>query len=188
MRWVLVYIAVVCLPCLCFSGAIHYERRASATADTVATDTIDTLALRLQADSLARVQVNDSIAEVLIDRAKGFIGCHYRPGGTGPHSFDCSGFTSFIYRMYGKELTHSSRAQYGEGEHVETQDLKPGDLVFFAGRRGGKNINHVGIVTEVLPDGRFRFIHATFKKGITIDLSSDDYYARRYVGACRVLS
>lgn len=130
----------------------------------------------------------DSVARELIECAKVYMGCRYRHGGTGPKSFDCSGFTRFIYGKYGKRLTRSSRAQYGEGTKVDAGELREGDLVFFAGRKGGKHINHVGIVTEVLQDGRFRFIHATFKKGVTIDLSSDEYYARRYVGACRVLA
>ena len=59
--------------------------------------------------------------------------------------------------------------------------------MFFTGTRSKKTIGHVGIVTEVDADtGEFEFIHAG-RGGICINSSSDGYYDRRYVGACRVL-
>ena len=41
-------------------------------------------------------------------------------------------------------------------------------------------------VTEVYPDGRFKFIHASTSQGIREDWNFSPYYAQRYVGARRI--
>ncbi len=76
----------------------------------------------------------------VISVAKKYLGAPYRWGASGPNSFDCSGFTSFVYRQVGVSLPRVSRAQIHAGERVSRSDLKPGDLVFF-----GSPIHHVGI-------------------------------------------
>lgn len=68
------------------------------------------------------------------------IGKPYAWGGSGPGSFDCSGFTSYAWRAAGVSLPHSSRAQYAATKRVARSDLQPGDLLFF-----GSPIHHVGI-------------------------------------------
>lgn len=68
------------------------------------------------------------------------MGKPYAWGGSGPGSFDCSGFTSYAYRAIGVSLPHSSRAQYATTSRVARDQLQPGDLVFF-----GSPIHHVGI-------------------------------------------
>ena len=67
-------------------------------------------------------------------------------------------------------------------------DLQKGDLVFFGGSRSSSSsIGHVGIVTDVNPStGTFSFIHAS-RTGIRISSSDEPYYAKRYVGARRIL-
>jgi peptidoglycan DL-endopeptidase CwlO len=72
--------------------------------------------------------------------ARRYLGAPYVWGADGPNTFDCSGFTMFVYRQVGVSLPHSSRAQIGYGQRVSRSDLKPGDLVFF-----GSPIHHVGI-------------------------------------------
>lgn len=133
---------------------------------------------------------NEATLDGLLDTAFKYIGVRYRSGMSGPNGFDCSGFTSFVYRQHGLQLTHSSRAQYNEGEHInDIALLQKGDLVFFGGARGGRSsIGHVGIVTEVDPASRsFKFIHASTSSGIKVDSSKEAYYSSRYVGACRVI-
>ncbi len=68
------------------------------------------------------------------------IGTPYQWGGSGPGTFDCSGFTSYAWRAAGVNLPHSSRAQYATTKRVSRDDLQPGDLVFF-----GSPIHHVGM-------------------------------------------
>lgn len=126
----------------------------------------------------------------VVEKAKEYIGVPYRAGQMNPKKgFDCSGFTTFVYQTLNISLTHSSRSQYNEGTRVDDcKDLKKGDLVFFTGSRGGTTVGHVGIVTDVDEEtGTFQFIHAG-RRGICITSSTEAYYSKRYVGACRVLS
>lgn len=133
---------------------------------------------------------NEGMLDNLLATAFKYMGVRYRSGQAGPSGFDCSGFTSFVYRQHDIQLTHSSQAQYNEGQHIhDIAELKKGDLVFFGGSsQKVTHIGHVGIVTEVDPETRsFKFIHASTSSGIKVDSSKDPYYTRRYVGACRVI-
>lgn len=122
----------------------------------------------------------------IVATAKRYLGARYRRGMNGPSAFDCSGFTSFVFRQQNIELTRSSRSQFGEGEAVRRNELRPGDLVFFGGSRSSHTVGHVGIVTEAdAATGSFKFIHAS-STGVKIDDSSQTYYSRRYIGARRV--
>lgn len=128
------------------------------------------------------------MVEDLLTEAKSHIGKRYRSGSKGPSTFDCSGFSSYVYRQFGYNLSSSSSAQYSDGESVEKGDLRPGDLVFFKGRNRKGGIGHVGIVVSAdNTTGTFRFIHASTSQGIRID-SNDGYYSARYVGARRMIS
>lgn len=124
--------------------------------------------------------------ENLMDEAFSLIGTRYRAGSSSPAGFDCSGFTSYLYHQMGIELNRSSRGQYAQGEAVEGNDLRTGDLVFFTSPRSGKSIGHVGIVVDYDPiNGNFSFIHAS-TTGVRVSKSDEPFYSRRYVGARRV--
>ena len=127
----------------------------------------------------------------VVRKAKQYIGVPYRAGQMSPkRGFDCSGFTTFVFRSFSINLSRSSRSQFCEGERVDdTRQLRAGDLVFFTGSRHTTQVGHVGIVTEVDEGtGEFSFIHATPRKGICISKSTEAYYNRRYLGARRVIS
>jgi cell wall-associated NlpC family hydrolase len=68
------------------------------------------------------------------------LGKPYQWAAAGPDSFDCSGLTMWAWARAGVSLPHSSRAQFDMGSHVSSNELQPGDLVFF-----GSPIHHVGI-------------------------------------------
>lgn len=126
----------------------------------------------------------------VVEKAKEFLGVPYRSGQMNPErGFDCSGFTSYVYQTLNIALTRTSRSQYHEGKKIENRkELKKGDLVFFTGSRSSRTIGHVGIVAEVDKEkGTFKFIHAG-RRGICITSSTEPYYSKRYVGACRVLA
>ncbi|MHB9002485.1 MAG: C40 family peptidase [Coriobacteriia bacterium] len=101
-----------------------------------------------------------------------YLGAPYRWGASGPNSFDCSGFTMFVYDQVGVSLPHSSRAQIGSGQRVSRGDLQPGDLVFF-----GSPIHHVGIYV-----GDGAYIHAP-STGDVVKISAVS--RSDYAGACR---
>ncbi len=136
---------------------------------------------------ILKAVADETKAFEVIDYAKGFLGTPYRRGSKGPKAFDCSGFTSYIFRRFDINLGASSRSQYLDGTGIADGDVRPGDLVFFSGRRGGKTVGHVGIAVDVAPDGRITFIHAATSGGIRYDSYPDGgYYSNRYLGARRV--
>lgn len=130
---------------------------------------------------------NERLVDDLLKEARTHMGKRYRAGSKGPNAFDCSGFSSYVYRQFGYNLSPSSRAQYTQGTPVDTKSLRKGDLVFFTSRRSGKNVGHVGIVVSADNEsGSFKFIHAAIREGIRID-NNTGYYASRYLGARRII-
>ncbi|MCM8710360.1 C40 family peptidase [Clostridium sp. SYSU_GA19001] len=116
----------------------------------------------------------------VVSYAYKFLGKPYIWGASGPNAFDCSGFTSYVYRAFGVNLPHNAASQYAVGKVVAKGDLNSGDLVFF-NTYGG--ISHVGIYI-----GGGRFIHASSSKtGVIVSSLSEGYYSSRLVGAKRIL-
>lgn len=123
----------------------------------------------------------------LLKEANRHLGKPYRHGMKGPHAFDCSGFTSYVYKQFGYTISPASRIQYTDGVKVDRKDLRKGDLVFFTSRSSGKNVGHVGIVVSADNEtGAFKFIHASIR-GIKVS-ACEGYYANRYVGARRIIN
>ncbi len=123
----------------------------------------------------------------LLDRAASLIGARYRSGSKGPHAFDCSGFTSYVYAQDNISIGCSSRDQYARNIPVKRSEMQPGDLVFFTSPASGRGVGHVGIIVDFDPiSDTFSFIHASTKYGVIVSRSTDGYYSRRYVGVRRV--
>lgn len=125
----------------------------------------------------------------LLDEAVRHIGARYRSGSKGPNAFDCSGFTSYVYRQMGYDnIGASSRDQYARNIPVSRSEMQRGDLVFFTSPNSGRNVGHVGIVVDVDPiTHSFNFIHASSSSGVKITNSNDGFYARRFIGVRRVM-
>jgi cell wall-associated NlpC family hydrolase len=82
-------------------------------------------------------------------------GDRYAYGAAGPSAFDCSGLTSYVYRVAtGRRLPHSSSAQQGSTRRISAATARPGDLVFF---HDGGHVYHVAIYA-----GRHTIIHAPY--------------------------
>lgn len=124
----------------------------------------------------------------IMDEAMSHLGARYRSGSKGPSAFDCSGFTSYVFGRTGMQIGCSSRDQYAKNMPITRSEIQRGDLVFFTSPRSGRGVGHVGIVVDVDPlTHTFSFIHASSSKGVTITNSDEGFYARRFVGARRVL-
>lgn len=117
----------------------------------------------------------------VVETAKNYIGYRYVYGAAGPNSFDCSGFTSYVFKLHGVSLSRTAKAQYSNGVAVARSDLQPGDLIMFGPSISG--INHVGIYI-----GGGQIVHAANpSRGVTIDTINSGYYNKNYVGARRVI-
>lgn len=124
----------------------------------------------------------------VVEYGKKYLNTPYRYGGNGPNSFDCSGYTSFVFRKFGYKLNASSAGQARQGEAITNiKDLEVGDLVFFEGNRRNGSVGHVGIVSDIHRNGRFRFIHASTSNGVIISSSEEPYYKARYLRGGRVI-
>lgn len=133
-------------------------------------------------DTTAAAKEDASLTQQIIDYAKQFMGTPYVYGANGPNSFDCSGFTSYVYRAFGYSLNRSASGQLANGVSVSKDQLQPGDLVFFK-YRTNKAASHVGMYI-----GGGQFIHASTNKYVVqIDQLVSGHYANVYVGARRIV-
>lgn len=125
----------------------------------------------------------------VVEYAESFIGTPYKLGAAGPRAFDCSSYTSYVFRHFGYDIPAYSKTQFRSGRKVERYtDLQKGDLVFFGTRAGARTIGHVGIVVQIdEPTGSFSFIHASVTKGVVVESSVHPYFHLRYIGARRII-
>ena len=129
------------------------------------------------------VPATPSRTDFLVRTALSYRGTPYRMGGRGRGSFDCSGFTSFLFAKAGSPLPRTARQQFQNGLKVSRNEMQPGDLVFFKNtyRRG---VSHVGIYI-----GNGNFIHAASSgRGVRVDSLNGRYYARHWAGARRKIA
>ncbi|MBQ3878107.1 MAG: C40 family peptidase [Prevotella sp.] len=134
------------------------------------------------------LEYDELMVENIIDEAISHLGTRYVYGSKGPNSFDCSGFTSYVYKHQNNVyIGASSREQYAINQPIKRSEMQAGDLVFFTSPRSGRNVGHVGIVLDFDPiTDTFTFIHASTKQGVKISKSTESYYQKRYVGVRRV--
>jgi len=153
---------------------------ASGATGYIHPDYVEVVANSVSTTTAASVSAaSGSVRSQVLDYASTFLGVPYVYGGSSPKGFDCSGFTSYVYKHFNVSLPHSSASQYTRVTKVSRDNLQPGDLVFFASSAGGSKINHVGIYV-----GNGNFIHAPRPgKVVCYDSLYSSYYSSHYVGA-----
>ena len=99
----------------------------------------------------------------IVNYAIQFVGNPYVWGGTSlTNGVDCSGFTMKVMQKFGVSLPHYSGSQAKMGKKVTSGNMKPGDLIFYAGSNG--RINHVALYI-----GNGQVVHAASRRsGIKI--------------------
>ena len=126
-----------------------------------------------------------SSASSVIAYAKTLLGKPYVWGAQGPNSFDCSGFTYYVFKnKAGIVLPRTSSSQSKYGTSVSWSNLKAGDLMFFDtnGANNGQ-VSHVGLYI-----GNGQMIHASSsQRKIVITSVNTSYYKNAFVNARRVL-
>lgn len=164
------------------------EKKVEVTSRSSETRNIPNTVTQMQETS--KTQREESIiqknskGEEVVAYAKQFLGKAYVYGGETPQrGFDCSGFTKYVYKKFGKSLPHSATSQSKLGTKVAKSDLQLGDLVFFSDYKTYQGIGHCGIYV-----GNNNFIHAsTEKTGVIISSLLKGSYVKRYVCAVRIL-
>ena len=93
---------------------------------------------------------------------------------------DCSGYTQIVYNKFGRRIPASSSQQY-KRYHVEDNEMKQGDLLFFS--TNNKTIGHVAIYL-----GDSVFIHSPGKnKDVRIDDLKSKYWKQCFRGSGSVV-
>lgn len=116
---------------------------------------------------------NGSLGSRIAATASKFRGYRYVYGGTTPSGFDCSGFTSYVYRQHGISIPRTSGGQASAGKSVGKANMQPGDIIAFRG--------HVGIYI-----GNGNMIHASNPtRGVVIDSVTSGYWANRILSVRR---
>ncbi len=106
-----------------------------------------------------------------IEFARDQIGEPYIWAADGPDSWDCSGLTMVAWAKAGVRLPHYSVAQYEQTRHISEDELRPGDLVFWADDASDPGtIFHVGLY---IGDGQM--IHAP-RPGSSVRVNSIYYW------------
>ncbi len=160
-----------------------FQKSVGITADgTAGSKTLKAIDIKLHTASTSTVSRGDARPELgstITKYAKEFLGKPYKWGASNEKSFDCSGFTMYIYNNFNIKLGHSAASQFQEGIKIAKANLKQGDAVFFTTYK--KGASHVGIFI-----GDNKFIHASSSGGkvIITDLNTA-YYKSRYIGARR---
>lgn len=133
---------------------------------------------------------NASAAQTAIEAALAQRGLPYAWGGGGSSGpgpgqdpdegvigFDCSGLTQYAYAEAGISIPRNSRSQYAELPKVASDELRPGDLVFWGTPATPAGITHVALYL-----GNDKVVQAP-QSGDVVKVS--DMWWKNYVGAVR---
>lgn len=113
-----------------------------------------------------------SIGAQAVSISMQYLGVPYVWGGESPSGFDCSGLTKYVYAQVGVSLTHYTGSQWNQGVRIPSDQLLPGDLVFFRA-----DLGHMGMYI-----GNGQYIHAP-QTGDVVKISPMD--RGDYQGAVR---
>ncbi len=150
-----------------------------------ATGWIPTLAAQLTDACVTPDQINHMLQEgqghgEVVQEAMRYLGTPYRYGGSLPRDVDCSLLVQTVYARYGVHLPRTAAEQCDVGQPVTTDQLQPGDRLYFINRAG--RINHTAIYM-----GNSQFIHASSNRGcVAINSLTEPYYAARFYCARRL--
>jgi cell wall-associated NlpC family hydrolase len=173
----------VCLLAAVFCNAPAWSGELSSAADAATALPLSTTpAPSPITPARAKLKEIGNRASELALHAIGMLGIHYKHGGTTPESgMDCSGMVRYVFKeAWGSVLPRSAAEISQVGEQVTTQNLQPGDLVFYNTMKRG--FSHVGIYL-----GDNKFIHSPSVGGqVRIESMDLAYWKKRFNGARRM--
>lgn len=111
----------------------------------------------------------------VVNYALQFVGGRYVWGGTNPHTgADCSGFVQYILRnVAGVGLPRTSREQAKTGRAIKSNEMRAGDLIYYANKSGV--VNHVAMYI-----GNGQIVHAASRRS-GIKISTWNYRTPKYI-------
>ena len=122
-------------------GSVVGFGSASASADTAATTSRPA---RLPAIGVVHQVLTPG--DAALEWALAQTGKPYQWGGAGPDTFDCSGLVLRAWQSVKHQLPRVAADQYNAGTRIPLDQLRPGDLVFFAtDPTQPATIHHVGM-------------------------------------------
>ncbi len=126
-----------------------------------------------------------SAQSVVVDIARSQIGKPYILGGASPStSFDCSGLVQWVYRQIDIVLPRTAQQQFNATDRIASDQLQPGDLVFFARTNPSsvEFITHVGIYA-----GSGQMVNAPTEGDVVREMPVfTGFWGAHYAGAGRV--
>ncbi|MDE6548785.1 MAG: C40 family peptidase [Muribaculaceae bacterium] len=95
---------------------------------------------------------------------------------------DCSGMVMSVYeKVTGVKLPRNSAQQQDFCKKLKKNDVRPGDLCFFATGKDPDKTSHVGIMVD---DNNF--IHSSTSKGVVVSDITQPYWIKTFTGFGRV--
>ncbi len=128
-----------------------------------------------------QIKKSDKNVHPIIAEARSWLGTPYKYGGQSRRGTDCSGMVMQVFLTQGIKLPRDSRSQCSFCKKIKRNELMVGDLVFFATKKGGSRVGHVGIYM-----GDDEFIHSSSSRGVIVSKLSEPYYTSHFYSAGRV--
>lgn len=119
----------------------------------------------------------------IVREAEEWLGTPYEYGASDKgRGSDCSGMVLSVYlHTTGIKLPRNSAQQADFCKDLRRNEVRPGDLVFFATGKDPKRVSHVGIMVNDED-----FIHVSTSKGAVVSKTTTPYYTKTFMGYGRV--
>ncbi|MBR6765222.1 MAG: SH3 domain-containing protein [Clostridia bacterium] len=130
---------------------------------------------------------NSGLGQQIADYALNFLGVPYVLGANGPKSFDCSGYTKYVYAHFGITIPRTAQTQgyWNKGTKITSaSDLQVGDLVFFNTVNDKDLCDHAGIY---IGNGQVAHASSGSARKVVISNMSQNYYKSRFSWGRRLI-
>ena len=121
----------------------------------------------------------------IIRAASDLVGTPYRYGGASPSGFDCSGLLYYLYGGVVPSFPRTAAGQSGSGRFVDKNDLRPGDLVFYATGSSRTAVTHAALY--IGDNALIQAVSEGPHTGVVITDMDERYWKNRYVTSRRIL-
>lgn len=134
---------------------------------------------RAKAESVRNHNFKPDRQQEIVDYARKYIGTPYKYSGKDPRGFDCSGFTSYVFKAFNKQLSATADGQSHQAREISPEKVRAGDLVFFK-RPGSRKVFHVSLVVSNGREG-IVVIHSTTSRGVIVENISQSSYWKPFL-------